>query len=944
MCEGAAQLIPDSNSHKPQLLNNLGVSLLKRFEQHGNLDDIERSITVLEDCVQRIPENHINKSGWLSNLGNSIARRFQKLGNLKDLNKSLSVFENAVLLSPAYSSYKCALLCSFGTLLQDRFCRLGDLSDINKSVLILQDAMVHTPDDHPQKSAILNNLGNSLRERFLRLGNLHDINEAILMLENDLHLTHGTNTSSLGVAFATRYENLGDLSDLNRAISLFEDLNQLTADSHPDKSWRLNHLGNVLQRRFERLGDLHDLDKSISLFRAALQLTPDEYSRKAFMLNNIGTAFKARFDHLKNPSDLNASVSSHEEAVQLIPDNHPDKALNLNSLASSLQSRFRLQKNINDITRSILLSTTALVSIPDGHPDRPLILNTLGNSFLIRFKELGDEDDHHSMITHFSSAACSPFGPAHIRFHTASMWAENAQKAEHPSVLNAYQVALDLLPQVAWLGLSIIDRHHHLLRAGKVVRDAVAAAITASEYDKAVEWLEQGRSVIWGQLLNLRTPLDDLKHSHPSLAEKLQLNSLQLEGAGTRDNYRQDRAHESLQSIAEQYHDCAQEREQLLREIRALKGFSGFLMPKKISEISLAAQKGHVVVLNISQFRCDALIVMRSPASHRVRHVSLQYTLPKAEHLQTSLGSLVGNRLDGKRENYVAPGKQFEHILSELWLYIVKPVVSELNITSLQHIWWCPTGPLAFLPIHAAGLYGANEVFGSKLSDFVISSYTPSLTALINVFQSHSQTEKLQLLAVAQPSASGQVYIPGTRKEIAQIQKLAPSNVTVLRLEEDNATLESVEEGMKKSNWVHFACHGTQDISNPTESALLLAGSSRLKLSSIIKLALPHADLAFLSACQTATGDKALQEEAVHLAAGMLLSGYHGVIATMWSIMDEDAPQIAGDFYGHLFQTSPPDSTRAAEALHLAVQNLREKLKESGKTGFFNWVSFIHVG
>ncbi|KAJ6487356.1 hypothetical protein DFH09DRAFT_841575, partial [Mycena vulgaris] len=41
-----------------------------------------------------------------------------------------------------------------------------------------------------------------------------------------------------------------------------------------------------------------------------------------------------------------------------------------------------------------------------------------------------------------------------------------------------------------------------------------------------------------------------------------------------------------------------------------------------------------------------------------------------------------------------------------------------------------------------------------------------------------------------------------------------------------------------------------------------------------------------LSACQTARGAKGLQEESVHLAAGMLLAGYRGVIATMWSIMD----------------------------------------------------------
>jgi CHAT domain-containing protein len=71
-----------------------------------------------------------------------------------------------------------------------------------------------------------------------------------------------------------------------------------------------------------------------------------------------------------------------------------------------------------------------------------------------------------------------------------------------------------------------------------------------------------------------------------------------------------------------------------------------------------------------------------------------------------------------------------------------------------------------------------------------------------------------------------------------------------------------------------------QNISNPTESALLLAKQSKLSLSRITKLSLPHAELAFLSACQTATGDENLAGEAVYLAAGMLLAGYRGVIAT----------------------------------------------------------------
>ncbi|KAJ6582422.1 CHAT domain-containing protein, partial [Mycena capillaripes] len=166
----------------------------------------------------------------------------------------------------------------------------------------------------------------------------------------------------------------------------------------------------------------------------------------------------------------------------------------------------------------------------------------------------------------------------------------------------------------------------------------------------------------------------------------------------------------------------------------------------------------------------------------------------------------------------------------------------------------------------------------------------------------------------------------------------SPSHkITVCSLLAHEATVARVEDDII----VHFAFNGVQDRSTPTESALLLAGSSKLTLERIIQLNLPHADLVFLSACQTATGDKELRGESVHLAAGMLLARYRGVIATMWSIMDNDAPQVAKDVYEHLFKTLPPDSTRAAEALHVAVKNLRES--SGGKKSFFHWVPFIHV-
>lgn len=239
--------------------------------------------------------------------------------------------------------------------------------------------------------------------------------------------------------------------------------------------------------------------------------------------------------------------------------------------------------------------------------------------------------------------------------------------------------------------------------------------------------------------------------------------------------------------------------------------------------------------------------------------------------------------------------------------------------------------------MHAAGLYSEeNSVLGTKLSDFAVSSYSPSLISLLNGHKSEKgKGETNQMLAVALPAES---RLPGAGIEIEKL-KVHIEKFPLLELLESKATIEAVTTGLKKSSWVHFACHGIQDISNPTESALLLAEHSQLTLSTISNLLLPHAQIVFLSACQTATGDKDLAEEAIHLAAGMLLAGFCGAIGTMWSISDHDAPEVADSVYAHIFKDNNPDAKQAAYALHVAIRKLQEK-----NTSYLSWVPFIHLG
>ena len=115
----------------------------------------------------------------------------------------------------------------------------------------------------------------------------------------------------------------------------------------------------------------------------------------------------------------------------------------------------------------------------------------------------------------------------------------------------------------------------------------------------------------------------------------------------------------------------------------------------------------------------------------------------------------------------------------------------------------------------------------------------------------------------------------------------------------------------------------------------------RLELSTTITKSFPYADFAFLSASQTATGDEKLHEEAVHLAAGLMLAGYGSVIAATWSIKDKDSPVIAGHVYSELFSETVSDSSGSAVALHHAVKLFCQQV---GDSEFLSWVPFIHVG
>ncbi|KAJ7201873.1 CHAT domain-containing protein [Mycena pura] len=102
---------------------------------------------------------------------------------------------------------------------------------------------------------------------------------------------------------------------------------------------------------------------------------------------------------------------------------------------------------------------------------------------------------------------------------------------------------------------------------------------------------------------------------------------------------------------------------------------------------------------------------------------------------------------------------------------------------------------------------------------------------------------------------------------------------------------------------------------------------------------LSNAEVVFLSACQTATGGSKLVNESCHLGGGFIAAGFRGAIGTLWSMDDRDGPLVAKLFYSRLFgQGRHPQASDAAEALHLAIKDLRKN------ESYERWIPFIHMG
>ncbi|GJM23043.1 MAG: hypothetical protein DHS20C15_29580 [Planctomycetota bacterium] len=351
------------------------------------------------------------------------------------------------------------------------------------------------------------------------------------------------------------------------------------------------------------------------------------------------------------------------------------------------------------------------------------------------------------------------------------------------------------------------------------------------------------------------------------------------------------------------------------------------------------------------------------------------YVLDGGERRHVALGKLasVSAEVDGYLEHIARPASlgSVEQVARDGALLHDRLVLPLELSPSEGELLVIDSGALAGLPLEALVVAAVDTPSSFEDLRFLLDdrrvTYSPSASALALSPRVLRQPRTSDLVVLADPqfdaagagssgsatlrADSGFDRLPGTRSEALAIarsylsQARSPGEVDALlgdsqsgglRLDSDGlrlrlgkeATRSALLEFVEGAAIVHLATHGVQDSHEPRRSALALSPSGddagRLFLGEILDWKL-SAELAVLSACETASGANRHGEGTRSLAWSFLRAGAEAVVASHWQVDDRESEVLMRAFYEDYLH-----SRDASRALHSARLGLRHASAERG--------------
>ena len=930
------------------------------FDKSGEFDYLRACIDLCKALlVISQDDEEFDRAEVLSGLAVALDYYFRSTGELGYLDQVIEYHREVVSSYPPGHPHRIWALDNYAVSLQGRFQQTAQMDDLEQCIATHREALSLYLPNSPDRAISLDHLAATLHTRFEHLGRFDDLEQCIDLYQNALavyppgHVERPTAEIRLASALHTRFEQTQQMPDLERCIDLNAKI--VTSDaleSQFDKSRPVHNLASALRKRYIVMEDSEDLEGAIELFHAALEMRPPGHPSRPFTLDLLALTIKDRFEQTDRMEDLDESIQYFRTGLAERQPQETKRYNSVSNLATALLQRFFASNQQSDLEESISLYRQSLSLCPQGLPERSIQLGNLAKALEARYTHLQTAEDLEEEMDLLREAATEDLGIARpsVQLEAARMLAERARHHNRTAdAFEGYQRYMRHLQRVLVMSPTLDMQHNTVGDRGMVPLDAASYAIEKGDLKRAVEILEQGRALLWAEVRQLRTPLERLADVNKSLYDAFVATTRALEALSLRAAPSEWNA-ASADPDGDLYGEMLKEKRALteklniiIEKIRSVPNFKDFLRAKSFAALQAAAAEGPVVIINRSQYRSDVLIVL---------HDKDPVSVDLSRNFFSDVSSLAYELLDARHQLGTNPKKYnrvLRNTLQQTWDILVGPVVDklkELGVEEGSRMWWCPTSMVSALPLHAAGpaATGAGSKKKTYLCDLFVSSYTPTLTALIEARTSstaQSSPARPALLAVAQVAES----LTKVEAEIDFLKNLAGCDVKLLV--NDEARRETVLAGLQQRSWAHFACHGTLKSGQPFNSAFILANDERLTLLEIIKSRLPDAEFALLSACHTAeqTADSA-SEEVLHLAAAMQFSGFKSVVGTMWQMVDEDGPELAKSFYQEMLSKANSEHypleqgfKRAARALCYATKGMRKKRVELER-----WVNFVHIG
>ena len=941
----ALNLTGKANPAYPDRLSDLGLALALQYSMTSNATYLEQAVGYNEAAVARSADGDPELAPRLSRLGIALMQQAALTGNIAILRRAVKIQRRAVEAASVDDSVKGMFLSNLGGALQRKYEEDGSRAALDEAIKRHREAVALTPEGDVELTRRLTNLAASLMALYERTGEQEILDEVVRNYRLAVASAAGQPAYrarylyGLAGALFRQAESSGDLAGFDEVLDLLREVLDLTPDGHPNKPNRLAALGSATFAQFrEDPANLSQLDDAIAALREGLRLVPDGHTEQGRILSTLGALLDGRFEQTNDARIQQEAATFHREALAATPAGHSERGRRLSNLVVSLIYQSRVTGDGSVLDEALLRCQEALESMPPGDSGRAQALQALGAVHAGRYDLTGDHDALDRGISAFCEAADDGTAPARIRIQAGIDGGHLAASAGMTDdALNAFASAVRLVDEAAWAGLGRDDQERLLGRLTGLPMDAAAMAITAGRLEYAVELLEQGRGVLLIRQLEAYAQQAALWELAPELAEQLTWVQHALDLPGSRDPIGGDEPDgpPAEESAVSQRTALARQRDSLIQQIRARPDLQELVTPPPFSRLATAAARGPVVIVNISSYRCDALIISGGTVQLvPFPGLSVSTVTEQTEKLLEAVDNA---------EQGLTP------VLEWIWEQIVSPVFSDLDLVSplasdqqVPRIWWCPTGIATFLPLHAAGRYRAGAPSPDTALNMAASSYTPSLRTLIQLMERQAGpiSPTAGPLIVAMPHTYGAADLPGAETEANDLASRFDNNTF---LSGPSATHAAVTEAMGKHPWAHFACHGVQNLLAPSRGRLLLHDGP-LTIPQLMALRLNSPSFVFLSACETYRGGTVVPDEGITLASALQLAGYQHVIATLWQI-GITASDVARHVYDQILTqtggTTELDADAAAVALRTAILTL---LAESPGIPPLYWAAYIHTG